>query len=81
MTYQPAHDLNHIQHVNPGHRYSCHSSPRPRHETPPYKIRDGYNEDGTVRFVWHHTEWQPVPCGHTWGYSDPACRECPWRNA
>jgi len=81
MTYQPTHTMNHIIHKDPAHRHGCHNSPRPRHESKPYEIQDGWNEDGTRRMVSHQTEWKPVPCGHTWSDTDPACEGCEWRDA
>ena len=78
MTYNPP-ALNHNYHPDPDHRAGCHNSPNPRYVTPAYQIRDGWNEDGTVRFVWHKTEWKPVVCGHSFNYDDPACQSCPWR--
>ena len=81
MTYQPTHTMNHIIHKDPNHRHGCHNSPRPRHESKPYLIQDGWYPDGTRRMVSHQTEWKPVPCGHTWSDTDPACEGCEWRDA
>jgi len=79
MTYQPDHDLNHIIHKDPGHRHGCIKSDRPRDEGKPYWIRDGFHEDGRVRFSLYHPRWKKLGgCGHSWSQTDPACKNCPW---
>ena len=73
MTYTPEHALNHNR-ISPDHRYSCHN--KPFSNVIEYDIQSGWTLCGKRNMVKHVTEWLPIPCGHSYRSTDPACTGC-----
>lgn len=79
MTDYKPEPMNHIEHLDPNHRYACYN--REPVDKVEYSMQEGWTVCGKRKTIKHTTEWLSFDgCGHSYSLSDPACTGCKWRN-